>query len=529
MPGTTIDVSEFKHWQDEWIKRNGSPCTGVLKLYTSKKGGRQVLTCRLPTKGRPRKRRRNRRHHAISIGKPRYRERLMPTDYFEGGFVEGGRRIDSGSSLGKVFKYNSSGTLTSTLNVHRTGALPSAIHMERCWDRTNPGPPYRAGGVFTLVKTKIPHSRVYGPIRISSKGNPAMSGQAHEYYDGYVTDGGSWTGDSLNEYTVSTVPTLNGYDTIAWDLLKPTVPKLNLAQTLYELKDLPRMLETTANGFHNLWRSFGGGYSTTMMRPNNVADQFLNGQFGWVPFLDDMGKLIDLWRNLDKYIAQTVRDNGTWIKRRRVLDSTENIQQLHWGPGTATEPQSTDSRFSKILRTTGTIAGLGYSGFHTISLVERTKVWAVGSFKYFRPEFDDSLSSFGDNMTHVQRLLTLHGLRINPSTLYKVTPWTWAVDWFTHFGDFIKHHDEFMVDGIVSRYLYVMKTTERHVTKTSVMDAWSGSRTFTWQRSLVKKQRKVADSPYGFDRPWRGLTAKQLAILGAIGISQSGSGFISRG
>jgi len=39
----------------------------------------------------------------------------------------------------------------------------------------------------------------------------------------------------------------------------------------------------------------------------------------------------------------------------------------------------------------------------------------------------------------------------------------------------------------------------------------------------------VADGPYGFNVPWNTITPRQWAILGAIGISRTSSGFISRG
>lgn len=534
MPGTTRDVSDSDEWQNEWLLRNGTPCDGVLKLYTSKAGFRQVLFCRKRRHRDNYKRRRNRSHHAASVGRPRLRTRLMPTSYLEAGFING-ERVTGSTVLGKVTKWNSSGVQTSVVNITRTGQLADASNLEKCWDATHPGPPYRSGGIFCLVKTKIPHSKVYGPVTLSSKGNPDMSGQALDQYRGYITDGSTnWTGDSLTEYSVPTVPSLEGYDTLAWDRTKPTIPKLNLTQSLYELRDLPRMLESTANSFHNLWQQFNrGGYLTTMMKPKAASDQFLNVQFGWIPFLDDYFKFTDLIENFRQYELQTIRSNNTWQKRRRVLESDLKYTTLAVNPGTATEPQSTDSRFSKILRIDGTTGGLPYRGTHTIELKELKRVWAVGSFKYYRPEFDrvitrDSSLEFA-TITRLRRLATLAGLRINPSTLYKITPWTWAADWFTSMGNHIQRYDDFITDGLVSKYLYVMKTTERRVRKTSVMNAWSGSCTFMWERSLVKKQRKAADSPYGFDRPWNSLSPRQLLILGAVGITQSNSGFISRG
>lgn len=161
----------------------------------------------------------------------------------------------------------------------------------------------------------------------------------------------------------------------------------------------------------------------------------------------------------------------------------------------------------------------------------RKRVWAVGSFKYFRPEFDIALlndDSF-QMWASVQRLLTLYGANITPTLLYKITPWTWLIDWFTNLGDHIQRLDDFVQDGITSRYLYVMDTEEQWQTKTCVLNFFSGSVSVNFQRRLVTKQRRAADSPYGFNAPWNNLSLRQFAILGAIGISQSNGGFISRG
>jgi hypothetical protein len=262
-----------------------------------------------------------------------------------------------------------------------------------------------------------------------------------------------------------------------------------------------------------------------------VSENYLNHEFGWAPFIGDLWQLFWLYWDVNKYIAQVIDQNNTWMRRSRVLEETETITELFTGPGSATMPSSSDFRLSGILKDFS-FNGVTTKGSCTVAEHKTVRVWAVGSFKYYRPEFDVSLveSNFPDSAwATVQRLMTIYGLRINPTVLWKITPWTWAVDWFTQVGKFIEHHDEFITDGIVSRYLYIMKSINRYVTKTSVMNAWSGPRTYQWVRTLETKQRKVADSPYGFDLTWNNLSLRQWAILGAIGITRDNLGFISRG
>jgi hypothetical protein len=346
---------------------------------------------------------------------------------------------------------------------------------------------------------------------------------------------------------------------LAWDKLKPVIPKASLAQFIYELKDLPGMLETSANAFHGQWRALGTAsefnplaidvldrgqfgrhrpfrqISIPIMHPDEVADHFLNHSFGWVPFISDLQKFLNVWNNTTKYISDIVRDNGVFVRKRRVLEESDDTSlETFTGVDSGTIPSSemrgpSGFPLCKVM----TVGGVSQKGFMTFSTRTIKRTWACGSFKYYRPEFDPSIymaddSNFDDLQT-VQRLLTLYGARINPTLLYKITPWTWLVDWFTGLGNYIQRLDDFVQDGIVARGLYVMQTQQKIMTKTCVLNFFSGPVTLKFQRELTFKQRELADSPYGFDVPWQNLSPRQWAILGAIGISRSSHGYISRG
>ena len=525
MPGSFRDVTEEPARQLEYEAVTGRRCDGVLILYTSKHGGRTSLTCRAAfTPKRSRKGRKGKRAYRVRTSPMRYRE-LANASVFQRG-----PRVTAGSKLGVIKTYNSLGNLSSTQNVLSTGTSPASQSLKRTWDVKNPGPPFRSGGPFCSLNYVLPHASVIGTT-MSSTGNPAFSGLARDEYTGIVVDDGTWQNDSTSQYLFQGIPSLTGYDTKAWDTLKPRVAKASVAQFIYELKDLPGQLETTANAFYDTWKAHGGSRTTLFQHPKLVSENYLNHEFGWAPFIGDLWQLFWLYWDVNKYIAQVIDQNNTWMRRSRVLEETETITELFKGPGSATMPSSSDFRLSGILKDFS-FNGVTTKGSCTIAEHKTVRVWAVGSFKYYRPEFDVSLveSNFPDSAwATVQRLMTIYGLRINPTVLWKITPWTWAVDWFTQVGKFIEHHDEFITDGIVSRYLYIMKSINRYVTKTSVMNAWSGPRTYQWVRTLETKQRKVADSPYGFDLTWNNLSLRQWAILGAIGITRDNLGFISRG
>jgi hypothetical protein len=120
----------------------------------------------------------------------------------------------------------------------------------------------------------------------------------------------------------------------------------------------------------------------------------------------------------------------------------------------------------------------------------------------------------------VKRQLLLFGLRINPTHLWQIMPWSWLIDWFTNLGDIIARVDEQFNDGMVAKYLYVMRSQNTTIRSNHSYNFWSGTQTFSFERSLLTKQRRSADSPYGFVLGGD-LTTSQWSILAALGLSRN--------
>lgn len=424
--------------------------------------------------------------------------------------------------------------IVSTFPVTNGETRTSPRHFRECWDQVNPGPPFQTGGPFQLIQCEVPGAERHPGSSSGSRGNPNNPSGTYSIYRGDYLCGDTWIGDPFGSYPNVARPSnnsLSGYYARAWDQLKPQIPQASATQFIYELRDLPGMLETTANGFHNAWRSFGGGYSSTFMKPSHVADQFLNEQFGWVPFISDIQKFVNTWQNSANYISNMVKNNRTWMKRSRVLEESDTTSLIGGFNLADCIPSDgvvdfNNQNMCKVAKLDGVTNSKGLTLYHLRVL---KRVWATGSFLYYRPEFDPTDPDFDSGMMTLRRALTQYGFRINPSVLYKITPWTWALDWFTNLGRHIDRLNDFVEDGIVSRNLYVMESHERTITKTCLLNYYENPVTLQWQRRLAVKKREVADGPYGFNSPWNTITPRQWLILGAIGISRTSSGFISRG
>lgn len=463
-----------------------------------------------------------------------------------------GKKIKAGEEVGVVREYTSSGSLLSTSSRKLTGTPRDSYSVERTWDEVHPGPPFKTGGDFANVKVRLPSAGIVNSGTYSSRGNPAFSGLARiEYTGGFLPADFTGDGTPYDDYLAAGVrlpwkvnqfPDLSVYHTKAWDRIRPTVEKAGLSQFLYELRDLPGMLQTTALGFKKAWDNISlwsdvtndvlGHYNPRLARirinaredrpwmaPKEAADHFLNHNFGWVPFVNDLLKFYDTWENSHKYIQDAIRNNGMWVRRRRTVDYTESDSMIHkvYTPDVQPVLYGLYPQLFKPQTIDGISNCYGYS---ETRLRETKRVWAEGAFTQYRPEFDPNLQGFSSLWSSTHRLLTLYGARINPAVLYSVTPWSWLVDWFTGLGRNIEIATQSYQDSIAAKYAYLMCENRKSVIKTSSLFFWSGTVTCVKVRTLDTKQRDSMLSPYGFDLPWDGLSPKQLAILGAIGLGK---------
>jgi hypothetical protein len=67
------------------------------------------------------------------------------------------------------------------------------------------------------------------------------------------------------------------------------------------------------------------------MAPKKVAEQFLNFQFGWKPFLKDMKDAHNVLSDFDAYVERIREHNGVWRKRTRKEDVVEGEEVLYQG------------------------------------------------------------------------------------------------------------------------------------------------------------------------------------------------------
>jgi len=415
----------------------------------------------------------------------------------------------------------------SSFNALSGTGVPSR-EIWRTWDSLNPGPPYRSGGPFYTLRIGLrQEKKSIGSLSTKGANIPGFPVGDYLRYDGVFANP-IFSGDNLTSAAYANAgfsapfdrtnlpPDAVAYGSEAFQRMRPQIAKAGLGQALAELRDLPSMLKGTSRFFHEMWRDLGGTGRFSQMRPKALADNFLNTQFGWVPFLADIRKFDDVLRNSQKYIDQVSKDNGLWVKRTRTIKTEETDTRVSLNTNSAGQEPSLSDMCTPL-----TVNGQFCSGqYHEVRRRDRTTVWAVGRFKYYRAEFDRDLPWFDSAWARAQRQILIHGASVNPSLIYKITPWTWLIDWFTGIGGMVDAANAMALDGVVCKYLYIMQHTVREVYQLSHLNLYTGARIVEWRRFLDSKQRVSAEGPYGFALP-SSLSSKQLAILAALGLSRS--------
>jgi len=406
---------------------------------------------------------------------------------------------------------------------------------EICWDETHAGPPFTSGGPFhklNLEYTKPVGALMSGQQLITNSAGYVVTpfGNGRIKYVGGFLPPGDWPAFFETDIGLSFAKTNNphfydmsGDHTTAWDKTKPRIESGGLFVAVAELKDIPRMFQTTAKGFKAAWdfshslfvKDNLTGLSKRAIRlaPKRAADHFINHNFGWVPFVQDVANFLSNLRDFREKIERLSRENGQWIRRRSVIRDVFIDEVIPGWSGTGIHnvwPLNTSP-------TNDTWVG-------TPTWEYRHKfewhVDAIGKFRYYIPEFDVNSPEWG-GLGSVRRQLAIHGARVNPYHIYQAVPWSWLVDWLTPVGHDLKVLQDSYSDNLVAEYLFLTS----HLVETVIFKqfvpfnaASGGPKTLVWTRKRVVKQREKADSPFGFGLTWDQLSPKQLAILAALGI-----------
>ena len=312
------------------------------------------------------------------------------------------------------------------------------------------------------------------------------------------------------------------YHATGYKKARPGNPVASLGQFLVELRDLPQVpyLGKIAERFSGVaFQSIPKILLATLQDFRNHGSEYLNAVFGWKPFVNDLRQVYNLMKTIDARMAKLKKENGQSLRRKATISNTVSTTQgynLYGFPFAncyGSPPNYTSG--STVYKSTSTTG---------------ERIWFSAAFRYWIPDTDSW-------QWNARARAALFGALPTPELLWNVLPWTWLVDWFTNFGDVISNISPNAVDNLVTGYSFVMKHNWKHTVHSAEvsvngLDNWNPntglgytvkplSTTIATQELIETKVRTGGGNPFTPYTTLPSLTAGQLGILAALGISRS--------
>lgn len=284
---------------------------------------------------------------------------------------------------------------------------------------------------------------------------------------------------------------LIGLGTKAIARTTPTSPSYSLSNTLGEFRTdgLPSLV----------------GMSTlkeTTSHLRSSGEEYLNVEFAWRPLISDLRSFARSVKGSNKVIKQYLKGSDTKIRRRYSFPSEDATQLFSTGVNGVGNVFTSDGSWHP-----GTLTHRSYN-----------RTWFSGAFRYHIPLGSDMPSKLMRFESEANKLL---GLRLTPKVVWDLAPWSWAYDWFGNVGSIMANISNLGSDGTVLQYGYIMN---EHVNSFLYSCSWSEpytGRTLAANTELLTKSaRRRGATPYGFDFDMSALSARQSAIVAALGLVQ---------
>lgn len=272
-------------------------------------------------------------------------------------------------------------------------------------------------------------------------------------------------------HTVPTAPVFNGLASMA-EVAKDGIPSIVGVQSWREQT--------------NVARKAGGEY--------------LNVEYGWLPLVSDMRNFARAVKRHHSILSDLKAGSGKWTRDGYSFPSQTTFEAQG---GTCFIYMASDS---------------GKSAVANCNLItyQENRTWFKGAFSYVLPASDTQLGKAALYASYADKLL---GVKPTPAAIWQATPWSWALDWFTNAGDVMTNISQLGQNGTVLEYGYMMSTCKTSYTINHAAGIYNtaGSRTL-----LREYKKRYPANPYGFGVTNESLTAAQVAIVAALGLSHSG-------
>lgn len=399
--------------------------------------------------------------------------------------------------------YPFNGPWTSNVSVKTTSLPTIPDYSEVCLDDLHPGPPWKSGGPLTLhrVETDQRSQYVAGPVLGGYTGQIQRIEILRIFPAAWPTSYLSYTDPQLAQDANWGDP--SSWGATAWNRFQPVRSQAGMGQFVAEIRDLPRTLMGTAQIFRQLYRTFlKRRFHPRQKWTKAVANEWVNTQFGWAPFIRDLRDFYEATTSMEKRVADLKRNNKQWVKRGGTVHTSDETEVITENENLSVIPPQSLKWYANSSK----------QGHLRVTRRTRERVWFSARFRYWIPTLESS-------PWDLRSKAIIYGAIPSPELVWELIPWSWLIDWCSNVGDVIANISNSLLYGLCAKYAYVMCTKEQEVSSSHYTTFVVGTYGSTWKARLTSKYR-VQASPFGFGLSSGDFSAWQWSILSALGLSR---------
>lgn len=216
----------------------------------------------------------------------------------------------------------------------------------------------------------------------------------------------------------------------------PSRPAVSVPNFLYELKDLPGMIHEI--GRLKLLRELGNkakphvafDHAARGDTAKAAANAYLSYRMGWAPLISDLQKMIQFQ---DK-INNRIKDLDVLFNQNGGLHRSVGKEIL---PGTNSKyPGGRSGSWTETLTSSGTVT-IDSATSATIQvhrdLITTRKMW--GTVRWTNPF--SLWPRLNRALLQARARDLVFGYNVTPKMIWDAVPWSWMIDWFGNFGDYL--------------------------------------------------------------------------------------------
>jgi len=291
----------------------------------------------------------------------------------------------------------------------------------------------------------------------------------------------------------------------------PSRPVVSVPNFLYELKDLPGMIHEI--GKLKLLRKYSPKEYYRIVQQEGgtgqfAANRYLSYQMGWSPLISDLRKMFDFHdavKNRVKDLDVLFNQNGGLHRKVGLPIAASSRNGFKARPGLWEETRTSS----------GTLfidTGNGKLIQCRRDTITHTRMW--GSVRWTNPYPKHSRISHQE--LEKQARAIIFGAYLTPKEIWDAVPWTWLVDWFANFGDYLDSTNNVLALAPSVPLVMTHERTEESWTRID-NEKWcqggNGTRLYETKTRITQGATLSATIP--------AIGASTFAILGALALQRS--------